>query len=97
MRVRYQAADERWRDDATKERYSVVFKYINISEVNIKELDSAFFQMYVNIEKIFDFEILGIELSADIVLTVYLLYRTRKERYSVVFKYINISDMNIDY
>jgi hypothetical protein len=53
--------------------------------------------MYVNIEKIFDFEILGIELSADIVLTVYLLYRTRKERYSVVFKYINISDMNIDY
>jgi hypothetical protein len=49
----------------------------------------------VNIEKIF--EILGIELSADIILTVCSLYRARKERYSVVFKYINISDMNIDY
>jgi hypothetical protein len=43
MRVRYQAADERWRDDATKERYSVVFKYINISEVNIKGARQCFF------------------------------------------------------
>jgi hypothetical protein len=54
----------------------------------------------VNIEsKIF--EILGIQLSADIIFTVYSLYRGRKERDSVVFKYINIndlliSDMNIE-
>ena len=56
------------------------FKCINISDVNIEKI----------------FEILGIELSADIILTVYSLYRARKERYSVVFKYINISDMNIE-
>jgi hypothetical protein len=36
MRMRYQAVDQRWRDDATKERHSFVFKYINISDVNIK-------------------------------------------------------------
>jgi hypothetical protein len=45
------------------------------------------------------FEILGIQLSADIyIFTVYSLYRgaRRKERDSVVFKYINISDMNIE-
>jgi hypothetical protein len=28
MRMRYQAVDQRWRDDATKERHSFVFKYI---------------------------------------------------------------------
>jgi hypothetical protein len=48
----------------------------------------------VNIEKIF--EILGIQLSADIILMVYSSYRARKERDSVVFKYINISAMNIE-
>jgi hypothetical protein len=49
----------------------------------------------VNIEsKIF--EILSIQLSADISFTVYSLCRGRKERDSVVFKYINISDMNIE-
>jgi hypothetical protein len=53
----------------------------NISDVNIES-------------KIF--EILGIQLSADIIFTVYSLYRGRKERDSVVFKYINISDMNIE-
>jgi hypothetical protein len=31
MRMRYQAIDQRWRDDARKERDSVVFKCINIS------------------------------------------------------------------
>ena len=48
----------------------------------------------VNIEKIF--EILGIQLSVDIILTVYSLYSARKERYSIVFKYINISVINIE-
>jgi hypothetical protein len=49
----------------------------------------------LNIEKIF--EILGIQLSADIILTVYSLYRATKERDSLVFKYIlNISCMNIE-
>jgi hypothetical protein len=57
------------------------FKCINISDVNIES-------------KIF--EILGIQLSADIISAVYSLYRGRKERDSVVFKYINISDMNIE-
>jgi hypothetical protein len=57
----------------------------NIKCINISD---------VTIEKIFD--ILGIQLSADIILMVYSLYRARKERDSVVFKYINISDMNID-
>jgi hypothetical protein len=58
------------------------FKFINISDV-------------LNIEKIF--EILGIQLSADIILTVYSLYRATKERDSLVFKYIlNISGMNIE-
>ena len=42
-------------------------------------------------------EILGIQLSVDIILTVYSLYSARKERYSsIVFKYINISDINIE-
>jgi hypothetical protein len=57
---------------------------LNISDVNIES-------------KIF--EILGIQLSADIIFTVYSLYTGRKERDSVVFKYINISDiwdMNIE-
>jgi hypothetical protein len=36
--------------------------------------------------------ITGIQLSADIILTVYSLYRARKERDSV-FKCINISDV----
>jgi hypothetical protein len=48
----------------------------------------------VNIEKIFEIlESIDIELSADIILIlmVDLLYRARKERYSVVVKYINIS------
>jgi hypothetical protein len=54
---------------------------LNISDVNIES-------------KIF--EILGIQLRADIIFTVYPFYRGRKERESVVFKYINISDMNIE-
>ena len=48
----------------------------------------------MNIEKIFEIlESIDIELSADIILIlmVDLLYRARKERYSVVVKYINIS------
>jgi hypothetical protein len=40
--------------------------------------------------------ITGIQLSADIGLTVYSLYRARKQRDSVVFKCINISDINIE-
>jgi hypothetical protein len=75
-------------------------RYIHFTEL-ARINDSAFFQVYilnisdVNIEsKIF--EILGIQLSADIIFTVYPLYRGRKERESVVFKYINISEMNIE-
>ena len=37
MRMRCQAVDQRWRDDASKERHSVVFKYINILDVNISK------------------------------------------------------------
>ena len=54
---------------------SVLFKCINISDVNIENF----------------FEILGIQLSADIIFTVYSLYRCtvrRQKRDSVVFKYI---------
>ena len=40
--------------------------------------------------------ITGIQLSADISLTVYSSYRARKQRDSVVFKCINISDINIE-
>ena len=40
--------------------------------------------------------ITGIQLSADIGLTVYSFYRARKQRDSVVFKCINISDINIE-
>jgi hypothetical protein len=47
-------------------------KCINISDVNIEKI----------------FEILGIQLSVDIILMVYSLYRARKERYSIVFNYI---------
>jgi hypothetical protein len=36
MRMRYQAVNQRWRDDARKERDSVVFKCIRISDVNIE-------------------------------------------------------------
>jgi hypothetical protein len=51
------------------------FKCINISDVNIEKI----------------FEIRGIQLFVDIILTVYSLYRARKERYcSIVFKYIYI-------
>ena len=58
-------------------------KCINISDVNIES-------------KIF--EILGIQLSADIIFTAYSYRGTvcRQKRDSVVFKYINISDMNIE-
>ena len=42
------------------------------------------------------FCITGIQLSADISLTVHSLYRARKQRDSVVFKCINISDINIE-
>jgi hypothetical protein len=37
--------------------------------------------------------ITGIQLSTDIILRVYSLYRARKQRDSVVFKCINISDV----
>ena len=60
---------------------SVVFKCIYISDLNIENF----------------FEILGIQLSADIIFTAYSLYRgtvRRQKRDSVVFKYI--SDMNIE-
>ena len=36
--------------------------------------------------------ITGIQISTDIILRVYSLYRDRKQRDSVVFKCINISD-----
>ena len=55
-------------------RQHFFFKCINISDVNIEK----------------SFEIRGIQLSVDIILTVYSLYRDRKERYSIVFKYIYI-------
>jgi hypothetical protein len=59
--------------------------------LNISHLDSALFQMYikswnvsdVNIEKIFEIR----HSIVDIILTVYSLYRARKERYSL-FSYI---------
>jgi hypothetical protein len=38
----------------------------------------------------------GHPLSADIIWTAYSLYRARKQRDSVVFKCINISDINIE-
>ena len=66
------------------DRLDSVVNCINISDVNIES-------------KIF--EILGIQLSADIIFTAYSLYRgiaRRQKRDSVVFKYINISDMNIE-
>jgi hypothetical protein len=34
--MRCEASEQQWRDDATKERYSDVFKYINISDLIIK-------------------------------------------------------------
>jgi hypothetical protein len=37
MHMRCQAVDQRWRDDDSKERHSVVFKYINILDVNISK------------------------------------------------------------
>jgi hypothetical protein len=40
--------------------------------------------------------ITGIQLSADIILTVYSLYRARKEWDNVVFKCINISVSDIN-
>jgi hypothetical protein len=40
--------------------------------------------------------ITGIQLDVDIILTVYSLYRARKQRDSVVFKCVNISDINIE-
>jgi hypothetical protein len=42
--------------------------------------------------------ITGIQLhvNADMILTVYSLYRARKQRDSLVFKCINISDINIE-
>ena len=40
--------------------------------------------------------ITGIQLRAHIGLTVYSLYRARKQQDSVVFKCINISDINIE-
>jgi hypothetical protein len=60
---------------------SVVFKCINFSDVNIENF----------------FEILGIQLSADIIFMAYSFFRgtvRRQKRDSVVFKYI--SDMNIE-
>ena len=66
------------------DRLDSVVNCINISDVNIES-------------KIF--EILGIQLSADIIFTAYSFYRgtvRRQKRDSVVFKYINISDMNIE-
>jgi hypothetical protein len=42
------------------------------------------------------FCITGIQLSADIGLTVYSLYRARKQQDSVVLKCINISEINIE-
>ena len=40
--------------------------------------------------------ITGIQVSAHNGLTVYSLYRARKQRDSVFFKCINISDINIE-
>jgi hypothetical protein len=38
----------------------------------------------------------GIQSSTDIILTVYSIYKARKQRDSVVLKCINILDMNIE-
>ena len=65
------------------DRLDSAVKCINISDVNIES----------------NILILGIHLSADIIFTVFSLYRgtvRRQKRDSVVFKYINISDMNIE-
>jgi hypothetical protein len=40
--------------------------------------------------------ITGIQLSTDIILTVYSRYKAMKQRDSVVLKYVYISDMNIE-
>ena len=62
MRMRCQAVDQRWRDDASKERHSVVFKYINILDVNIsKSLRiCAIYKLMLCI--------MGIQSSIDIIL-----------------------------
>ena len=65
------------------DRLDSAVKCINISDVNIES----------------NILILGIRLSADIIFTVFSLYRgtvRRQKRDSVVFKYINISDVNIE-
>ena len=74
---------------ATKQRDSVVFKCINISDVYIILRKSLrFYAIYKSM-----LCIKGIQLSTDIILRVYSLYRARKQRDSVVFKCINISDV----
>jgi hypothetical protein len=69
MRMRYQAADQRWRDDATKGRddatkgrYSVAFKYINISYVNILRKSLRIYAIYKLM-----LCIMGIQSSTDII------------------------------
>ena len=54
MRMRYQAVDQRWRDDSTKERHSVVFKY-------------KYFRREYAIYKLM-LCIMGIQSSTDIIL-----------------------------
>ena len=77
---------------ARKQRDSVVFKCINISDVYyILRKSLRFYALYKLM-----LCITGIQLSTDISLTVYSLYRARKQRDSVVFKCMNISDINIE-
>jgi hypothetical protein len=62
MRMRCQAVDQGWRDDASKERHSVVFKYINILDMNISKslrICATYKSMLC---------IMGIQSSIDIIL-----------------------------
>jgi hypothetical protein len=78
---------------ARKQRDKCCFRNgINISDVyNILRKSLRFYERYKLM-----LCITGIQLSADISLTVYSLCRARKQRDSVVFKCINISDINIE-
>jgi hypothetical protein len=76
---------------ARKQRDSVFFKCINISDVYSLRISLRFYAIYKLM-----LCIMGIQLSANISLTVYSLHRARKQRDSVFFKCINMSDINIE-
>ena len=66
MRMRYQAVDQRWCDDATKERGSVVFKYINILDMSITITASKSLRICAIYKLMLC--IMGIQSSTDIIL-----------------------------